>query len=197
MENTNNVVNKENQEKDVEVKTFTQEEVNELLKGYKTQEEVDRIVAKRLQRATKDIEARVEAERKEAEELAKLSEQEKSKRILEKRIADLEAREKQIAKKELENEASKQLRELGISIDATRFVMGKDAETTHDNIKDFALLVESLKEDVKKDLLRGKTPKVPTQASKGITKEEWNKMNLVQRQQIFNSNRELYNELNK
>ena len=67
MENTNNVVNKENQEKDVEVKTFTQEEVNELLKGYKTQEEVDRIVAKRLQRATKDIEARVEAERKEAE----------------------------------------------------------------------------------------------------------------------------------
>ena len=126
-----------------------------------------------------------------------LSEQEKQKRLLEKRIADLEAREKQIAKKELENEASKQLRELGISIDATRFVMGKDAETTHDNIKDFALLVESLKEEVKKDLLRGKTPKVPTQTSKGITKEEWNKMNLVQRQQIFNSNRELYNELNK
>ena len=42
---------------------------------------VDKIIAKRLSRATKDIEAKIEAERKEAEELAKLSEAEKQKKL--------------------------------------------------------------------------------------------------------------------
>ena len=67
MENLeNNVVNNEVKENvDVEakeVKTFTQDEV-------------DKMISKRLQRERKDIEAKIEAERKEAEELAKLSEQ--------------------------------------------------------------------------------------------------------------------------
>ena len=74
MENINNVVNNEAQENTgvkvdtVEVKTFTQEEV-------------DKMISKRLQRERKDIEAKIEAERKEAEELAKLSEQEKQKKL--------------------------------------------------------------------------------------------------------------------
>ena len=58
MENTNNVVNEEIKEDvkadTVEVKTFTQEEV-------------DKMISKRLQRERKDIKAQIEAERKEAE----------------------------------------------------------------------------------------------------------------------------------
>ena len=69
MENINNVVNNEVQDTEVkadevQVKTFTQDEV-------------DKLISKRLQRERKDIEAKIEAERKEAEELAKLSEAEK------------------------------------------------------------------------------------------------------------------------
>ena len=82
-----------------QVKTYTQEEVNELLKGYKSQEEVNNIVNKRLAREKKDIEARIEAEKREAERLATMSAEEKSKHELEKRIAELEAREREIAKK--------------------------------------------------------------------------------------------------
>ena len=70
MENINNVVNEEIKEDvkvdTVEVKTFTQDEVNEM-------------ISKRLQRERKDIEAKIEAERKEAEELSRLSEQERQK----------------------------------------------------------------------------------------------------------------------
>ena len=63
MQIENNVVNEEIKDTDVkvdtvEVKTFTQEEV-------------DKMITKRLQRERKDIEAKIEAERKEAEELAK------------------------------------------------------------------------------------------------------------------------------
>ena len=82
MENLeNNVVNNEVQENtDVEakeVKTFTQDEV-------------DKMISKRLQRERKDIEAKIEAERKEAEELAKLSEQEKQKKLFEKQVREFE-----------------------------------------------------------------------------------------------------------
>ena len=77
MENKeNNVVNNEVQENNQveakETKTFTQEQVNVM-------------IAKRLQRERKDIEAKIEAERKEAEELAKLSEAEKQKKLFEKK----------------------------------------------------------------------------------------------------------------
>ena len=81
-------------------KTYTQEEVNELLKGYKSQEEVNNIVNKRLAREKKDIEARIEAEKREAERLATMSAEEKAKHELEKKIAELEAREREIARKE-------------------------------------------------------------------------------------------------
>ena len=59
----------------VEVKTYTQEEVNELLKGYKSQEEVNAIVNKRLARQRKED----ENARKEAEKLATMSAGEKAK----------------------------------------------------------------------------------------------------------------------
>ena len=71
MENQNINVNEAGFEgganSDEQVKTYTQEEVNELLKGYKSQEEVNNIVNKRLAREKKDIEARIEAEKREAE----------------------------------------------------------------------------------------------------------------------------------
>lgn len=59
------------------------------------QAEVDRIVQSRLARAEKDVEARIEATRKEAEERAKMDETQKYKADLEKstaRTAELEAR---------------------------------------------------------------------------------------------------------
>ena len=81
-----------------QIKTYTQEEVNELLKGYKSQEEVNNIVNKRLAREKKDIEARIEAEKREAARLATMSAEENAKHELEKKIAEFEAREREIAK---------------------------------------------------------------------------------------------------
>ena len=181
-----------------EVKTYTQEEVNELLKGYKSQEEVNNIVNKRLAREKKDIEARIEAEKREAERLATMSAEEKTKHELEKKIAELEAREREIAKKELENETSRQLKDLGISINATKFVLGKDAETTHSNIKDFANFIEELKEDLKRELLKGKTPKTSTSiAANAITKEQFKRMSYMEKMDLYNKDIELFNKLNQ
>ena len=99
MENTNNVVNEEIKEDvkvdTVEVKTFTQDEV-------------DKMISKRLQRERKDIEAKIEAERKEAEELAKLSEAEKQRKLFEKQVKEFEETKRAFENERLLNETSKQ-----------------------------------------------------------------------------------------
>ena len=53
-------------------------------------------------------------------------------------------------------------------------------------------------EKVVTERLRGNVPKTTTSSSvASITKEQFNKMNLVQRQELYNTDRELYNELSR
>lgn len=180
-----------------EVKTYTQEEVNELLKGYKSQEEINNIVNKRLARERKDIEARVQAERDEAEKLAKMNAEEKAKHEFEKRVKEFEAKEKELARKELLLEANKQLEEVGISIKASKWVLGKDAEETYSNIQEFNEFIKEIEDNVRKNLLKGKTPTVGLSQGPVISKETFDKMSYLQRAALKEKNPALYNELLK
>ena len=127
-----------------------------------------------------------------------MSAEEKAKHELEKKIAELEAREREIARKELENETSRQLKDLGISINATKFVLGESAETTHSNIKDFANFIEELKEDLKRELLKGKTPRSSSSVTSNvITKEQFKRMSYMEKMDLYNKDIELFNKLNQ
>ena len=168
-----------------EVKTFTQDEVNE-------------IINKRLQRERKDIEAKIEAERKEAEELAKLSEAEKQKKLFEKQVREFEETKKAFENERLLNETSKQLDAKKLPIKFAKLLKGKNAEETFENIQLFEVEFNEAVEKVVTERLRGNVPKTTTSLSNpSITKEQFNKMDLAQRQKLFNDNRELYNELSK
>ena len=191
MENIeNNVVNEEIQNTDVkvdtvEVKTFTQDEV-------------DKMISKRLQRERKDIEAKIEAERKEAEELAKLSEQEKQKKLFEKQVREFEETKRAFENERLLNETSKQLAAKNLPIEFAEMLKGNDAEVTFENIKLFESKFNEALERVVSERLKGNIPKTTISSSNSsITKEQFNKMDLVQRQKLFNNDRELYNELSK
>ena len=190
MENIeNNVVNEEIKEDvkvdTVEVKTFTQEEV-------------DKMISKRLQRERKDIEAKIEAERREAEELAKLSEQERQKKLFEKQVKEFEETKRAFENERLLNETSKQLASKNLPIEFAEILKGNDAEKTFENIQLFEAKFNEAVEKVVTERLRGNVPKTTTSLnSPSITKEQFNKMDLAQRQKLFNDNRELYNELSK
>ena len=190
MENIeNNVVNEEIKEDvkvdTVEVKTFTQEEV-------------DKMISKRLQRERKDIEAKIEAERKEAEELAKLSEQERQKKLFEKQVKEFEETKRAFENERLLNETSKQLASKSLPIEFAEMLKGNNAEKTFENIQLFETKFNEAVEKVVTERLRGNVPKTTTSLnSSSITKEQFNKMDLAQRQKLFNDNRELYNELSK
>ena len=189
MENINTNVREEIKEDvkvdTVEVKTFTQDEVNEM-------------ISKRLQRERKDIKAQIEAERKEAEELAKLSEAEKQKKLFEKQVKEFEETKRAFENERLLNETSKQLASKYLPIEFAEILKGNDAEKTFQNIQLFETKFNEALEKLVSERLRGNRPKTATTSSEAlITKEQFKKMDLVQRQKLFNNDRELYNELSK
>ena len=147
-----------------EVKTFTQEEV-------------DKMISKRLQRERKDIKAQIEAERKQAEELAKLSEQEKASKLLELKEKELNDKIKAFENEKLLNETSKQLDSKNLPIEFAEMLKGKDAESTFENIKAFEIKFNEALEKMVTERLRGNVPKAGTvKASQDnpYSKSSWN-----------------------
>lgn len=106
-------------------KTFTQDELDHIV-----QERVKRAVAK----AQKDAEDKIKQAQSEGERLAKLTKDERAKEEEAKRLADLEAREKAIAVKELRIETQSLLSDEGLPIEFLDVVMADTAETVKDNI---------------------------------------------------------------
>ena len=106
-------------------KTFTQDELDHIV-----QERVKRAVAK----AQKDAEDKIKQAQSEGERLAKLTKDERAKEEEAKRLADLEAREKAIAVKELRIETQSLLSDEGLPIEFLDVVMADTAESVKDNI---------------------------------------------------------------
>lgn len=181
----------------VEEVQVEQQEVTEVEVKTFTQEEVDKIIAKRIAREKRDIEAKIEAEKKQAEELAKLSEQEKASKLLEIKEKELEEKIRAFENEKLLNETSKQLASKNLPIEFAEMLKGADAEKTFENIKIFEEKFNAALEVKVNERLKGNVPKAATKAAIGITKEEFNKMSYYDRVKLFNENKELYDQLSK
>jgi hypothetical protein len=196
MENTNINVN-ENQVLDTDVEggaTYVEKKL--------TQEDFDKAISKRLAREKakweKEFAVKLEIEKKESEELAKLSEAEKQKKLFEKQVKEFEETKRAFENERLLNETSKQLASKNLPIEFAEMLKGNDAEKTFENIQLFEAKFNEAVEKVVTERLRGNVPKTTTSSNTtSITKEQFNKMDLAQRQKLFNDNRELYNELSK
>ena len=162
-------------------------------KGY-TQEEVNKMIEKRLAREK----AKAEQERLEAEELAKLSEAERQKKLFEKQVAEFEAERAEWQASRLKEETRNQLRERNILSDFDEFVIGSDAEATLDKLNRFETLLNRAVELAVNERLKGKAPKTSASGSSGeMTKEQFRKLNIVEKQALLASNPTLFTELNK
>lgn len=148
MENNIDNTNVDTQQQTNEDKTFTQDDIDkavaEATKGMLSQDEVNKIVEKRLAREKE----KAEKERTQAEELAKLSAEERAKKEFEIEMAEKTAKyEEQMQefakmkadfeKTQLLAQVQKELNDRNLPIGMANQLVGKDAEESMKNIQTF------------------------------------------------------------
>ena len=172
-----------NENQNEETKTYTAEEVQELL-----QRESDRRVSEALKKAEKKKEAAI----KEAEKLAKMSEQERYEANLHKWEKELKDKEEKIALMENRAEASKALADRGISIALVDLVLAADADDMMANIKKLEEeFKKSVNEEVKKKL-GSNAPARSSEDSGELTKENFKKLPIHKQVELMEQNPEKY-----
>lgn len=163
-----------------------------------TQSEVDELIKKRLAKQEKSFDKRMQEKLDEAEKLRAMNETQKAEYEQEKQreyIAELEAK---INRSGLEREASKMLSEGGIVADdkILGLIVKDTAERTQEAVESFVALVNELADKKVSEKLKGKTPKKMEDTSAGeITKEQFNKMGYQSRNELLQNNPELYHKL--
>jgi monoamine oxidase len=151
-----------NTENKVEKLTLTQDELNA-----KLQAEADKRVTEALKTAKgnwqKEYEQKIQHERKEAERLARLSEEERQKELDEKYKNELSKREKDLFKKEMKLEAVNILSNKKLPVSFADMVIGDSAEDTHERIGAFEKAFKEAVESEVNTRIRGSKPVGGTQ----------------------------------
>ena len=163
-----------------------------------TQSEVDELIKKRLAKQEKSFDKRMQEKLDEAEKLRAMNESQKAEYEQEKQRAYIAELEAKINRSGLEREASKMLSGGGIVVDdkILGLVVKDTAEKTQEAVESFVALVNDLADKKVGEKLKGKTPKKMEDTSAGeITKEQFNKMGYQSRNELLQNNHELYHKL--
>ncbi len=163
-----------------------------------TQIEVDELIKKRLAKQEKSFDKRMQEKLDEAEKLRAMNETQKAEYEQEKQKAYIAELEAKINRSGLEREASKMLSEGGIVADdkILGLIVKDTAERTQEAVESFVALVNDLADKKVGEKLKGKTPKKMEDTSAGeITKEQFNRMGYQSRNELLQNNPELYHKL--
>ena len=179
----------------VETETVDNPEATEADKTF-TQDELDHIVQERVKRAVakaqKDAEDKIKQAQSEGERLAKLTKDERAKEEEAKRLADLEAREKAIAVKELRIETQSLLSDEGLPIEFLDVVMADTAESVKDNIASIRKVFDEAVEKRVNERLTQDKPRRGATAGAMSKAEIMAVQNASERQKLIAENLELF-----
>lgn len=114
------------------------------------------------------------------------SEEEKA---FQERIKALEEREKAIAQKEFETELQGKLKDKSLNEQLSKYLNVQGVEDLETYIEEVAKVIGSQMQEYK--------PKGHEGNSTKITKEQFSKMNYIERMNLFENNRQLYDALSK
>lgn len=162
----------ENTNTQQEVKTFTEEEVNK-----KVQSEADRVrteYTKKMKALEAELAALKPAEKSEAE------------LKLEQKLADIEAKEREIANKERQFKIAETLESNGLPKQLAKYLQGAE---------DVESYVKEVSEVLNNHLLNNSFKPSTHKANEGITKEEFKKMSYSQKEKLYNENPDLFKKL--
>lgn len=131
--------------------------------SFANQSEFDSVVDKRISKALETAKGKWEAEKEaaisEAEKLAKMNTAERKEAEEQARIAGIEKREKELNMREYRFVAKSQLEENDLPADFVDMVLSDDAETTKQNISALKTAFDKAIEAKVQESLKGSTPK--------------------------------------
>ncbi len=142
---------------EVTEKQDNNEEVNKPAEKTFTQSEVDELIKKRLERERQ----KAENAKKEAEKLAEMSAKERTEFEMNKLKSEKEQAETDLARYRMRDEARKMFVDGGYTPtdDELSMLVTSDAETTQTNVKAYQSMIARVKEQARNELLKGTTPK--------------------------------------
>ncbi len=159
-----------------------------------TQDELNAIIDKRLERERKDAQARIDKAVTEAQKLAKMSADERAeheKQAHEKALADREA---EITKRELRAEAKSQLSDKGLPIELAEILPYTDADTTNAAIVATEKVFRAAVEKAVTERLKGNAPKVGS-ATAAKELPDPDKLDYKERAELYRSDPATYKKL--
>ncbi|MCB2940134.1 DUF4355 domain-containing protein [Streptococcus suis] len=161
-------------------------------KDEKKYTDVDAIIDKKFAK----WKAEQEKAESEAKKLAKMNAEDKQKYQLDKREQDLADREAEITRRELTAEAKTILSERGLPIELVDVVNLADADSVRDSIDAIQKTWEAAVLKGVADKTKGSAPmkKAPVESGE-ITKEQFNRMGVRSRNELFERDPELYRKL--
>lgn len=173
----------------LEGKTYTKEEMEALV-----QAETDRKVTKALETARQKWQQEEQKKVKQAEELAKLTENERTNREFELQKQAFEEEKQKFEMERLALEAEKILVSKNLSVDFARFLVAVDADQTHENIGAFEKQWQKALEKAVDDKIKGKTPK-GNGDGKGLAGKKIKDMTSDERIRFKHENPALYEQM--
>ena len=147
----------------VEPATITSKSSSESSQSKKfTQSDVDKIISERLKKEQDKWKQKIENEKLEAEKLAKMKKDERVEYETQKRLAELEERERAIQERELKAEAYNILAQKGLPKELAEILNYSDAETCSASIDAVEKAFQVAVEKAVNEKLKGNTPKSPS-----------------------------------
>lgn len=162
-----------------------------------TQEEVDKMVQKRMARYDREHQKEVESAKTEAAKLAKMNKDQKKDYELQQAQQKAQDAEAQLARYQLRDTVRKQLVDGGFTPEESDIdlVVTADAETTKQNGDALLAMVERIRNDERQKTLSGSTPKVSGTQVKAPNAQEFMKYSYDQRIKLKHDNPTLYSQL--
>lgn len=172
------------QEESKEDKLFTQEEVNE-------------IVRKRMERADREQEKKISEAKSEATKLAKMNAEQKRTYELEQANKRAQEAENELAQMKMQTVARKMFAESGVTAtdDELALVVSNDAETTKTNVEKLTAFANRIREQVANELLAGKTPKSVESSKETKNYSNIEQLSMKELTQLHNEDPERFKQL--
>lgn len=158
-----------------------------------TKDEVEQMISDRIKRERE----KAEADKAEAKRLAKMNADQKKDYEIDKQTKRAEEAEKKLARYEMQGQARKMFEESGVNVnnDDLSLVVTSEAETTQDNVNKLIAFAKRIREDVKNEMLTGKTPKTNGNVAKNITQSQFDLMSSKQKAELYQENPDLFKKL--